>query len=100
MKYTIDWTLRHRNGYDVVMPLLGEQVTMAEDFYAAVFKRFWPWTAVNTIPDTALAKAIATGEKAVVDVDSQPDYGLHVTRTTATPMGNGVFRVEYEVEND
>jgi hypothetical protein len=107
MKYVIDWTLKQKR---IPIPPTGEQITfdavypelggndLDAPFIKGIFWRFWPYTSVSSIPDTALYRAVKSGEPVTVESTEQPGDGLHVTRETAMPLGDGVFRVEYEVK--
>ena len=96
MKKQLIWTLRHNSFGDRVLSPDMHEVDLQDPFYSALSERFFPYAQLHEIQGTALAAAVRSGQTETVT--AQPDLELGIVSSTATPMGNGRFVVEYEVE--
>ena len=98
MKKQLTWQLKLDGfGIPLVSPL-SINVDLRDPFFDALFDNFSPNAYLIEIEGTALAAAVKSGHQETVT--NQPDNGLGIVSETATPMGNGRFVVEYEVENE
>ena len=98
MKKKIEWVVRNHHLPDGAMIVIAAPKVddMLEDpFGRKIYDVYWPFSTMDEIAGSALLKSIKSQAPETVVL---PPSGA--ISETATPLGNGRFVVEYEVENE